>query len=546
MTLQAWFKRFHNRPLKIAAAFLLAVWFVFAMRSFLSVTEKQLQTVTQAADLLSLTAQSKNRAMSESLLETLISQGGARSAALCSGAQQILSANQDLSGCEHTSVFFERLIEQKIPGSPDLLLEAKFNMLSSLSTVFWVLGLGLMLLLASFYFLRIAHRRIEKDILKPLLNRFLSDEPFEINELNELRDRFQHARKLESQKVVNLAIRDNNRQVAHDIRSPVQSVAELLQFVDITDPALKAAIGKAINRANQIAESLLDAEKSSNAETSESTYDFSSLIEDIVIEKGPLFHDGQIEIDLPQSLIARSLISRESLLRILSNLIDNSMLACKERRHIEIAMHALQESIVITVADSGAGMAADVLARLGEKGFSKRDSDAGQGYGRGVSSAKLALEEIQGSLTYESKVGEGTVAALRIPARLQPTMGKPDLVLIDNEEFIRVTWEVSASESDLSCATFSSVEEFIGVSHLIPRNVPLFIDSDLGQGRLGQSFAPQLRALGFERIYLATGYGDLADQELPSIDGVIGKHFAVALACIAGEQATAPLQCKII
>ena len=546
MTLKAWFKRFHNRPLKIAATFLLAVWFVFAVRSFLSVTEKQLQAVTQAADLLSLTAQSKNRAMSESLLETLLSQGGASSAALCSGTRQILSANQDLSGCEHTSVFFERWIEQKIPGSPDLLLEAKFNMLSSLSTVFWVLALGLMLLVAGVYFLRIAHRRIEKDILKPLQNRFLSDEPFEINELNDLRDRFQQARKLESQKAVNLAIRDNNRQVAHDIRSPVQSVAELLQFVDIMDPALKAAIEKAINRANQIAESLLTAEKSSSTEMIESTYDFSALVEDIVIEKSPLFHQGQIEIDLPQSLIARSLMSRESLLRILSNLIDNSMLACKERRLIEIAMHASHDSIVITIADSGAGMTSDVLARLGEKGFSKRDCDAGPGYGRGVSSAKLALEEIQGSLTYESKVGEGTVVSIRIPARVQPTVGRPDLMLIDNEEFIRVTWEVAASESGVSCATFGSVEEFIGMSDMIPRNVPLFIDSDLGHGQLGQSFAPKLRELGFERIYLATGYGDLAGQELPCIDGIVGKQFAVALASIAGEHATAPFMREIV
>ena len=60
MTLKQWFKKFHNRPLKIAAGSLLAVWFVFAIRSYFVIAEKHLEAVNQTGDLLTFTLQSKD------------------------------------------------------------------------------------------------------------------------------------------------------------------------------------------------------------------------------------------------------------------------------------------------------------------------------------------------------------------------------------------------------------------------------------------------------------------------------------------------------
>jgi hypothetical protein len=111
MTLKAWFRKFHNRPLKIAAAFLLSIWFVFADRSYVAISEKHLSAVNQTADLLSMATRSKDRVMTESLLETLLSQGGASSAALCKLDRQVIGANQNLFGCKDESAVFEKIIE---------------------------------------------------------------------------------------------------------------------------------------------------------------------------------------------------------------------------------------------------------------------------------------------------------------------------------------------------------------------------------------------------------------------------------------------------
>ena len=85
MTLKEWFQKFQIRPLKIAAVFLLLVWTIFAYRSYLSLEIKQNAFTRHTADLLSLAISQKNRVGAESLLESLIHQGEAVSAELCSG-----------------------------------------------------------------------------------------------------------------------------------------------------------------------------------------------------------------------------------------------------------------------------------------------------------------------------------------------------------------------------------------------------------------------------------------------------------------------------
>jgi len=99
MTLKVWLSKCITGPHKIVAIFLLAVWSVFAVRSYLTIESKQATYVKQTADLLSIAFHQQNRVIAESLLETLLSQGGAISAEVCNGEKQEIGANQDLHGC---------------------------------------------------------------------------------------------------------------------------------------------------------------------------------------------------------------------------------------------------------------------------------------------------------------------------------------------------------------------------------------------------------------------------------------------------------------
>ena len=103
MTLKEWLSKSITRPHKIVAVFLLAVWSVFAIRSYMTVESKQHTYVKQTADLLSIAVHQQNRVIAESLLETLLSQGGATSAEVCNGDKQEISAtiSRSLSFISH-------------------------------------------------------------------------------------------------------------------------------------------------------------------------------------------------------------------------------------------------------------------------------------------------------------------------------------------------------------------------------------------------------------------------------------------------------------
>jgi signal transduction histidine kinase len=67
---------------------------------------------------------------------------------------------------------------------------------------------------------------------------------------------------------------------------------------------------------------------------------------------------------------------------------------------------------VLTVSDTGVGMPAEVLARLGEPFFTTR-GDRGSGLGVGI--CMRIVEEHGGRLTYTSQVDRGTTARVAIP-----------------------------------------------------------------------------------------------------------------------------------
>lgn len=522
MTLREWLSKSITRPHKIVAIFLLAVWSVFAVRSYLTIESKQHTYVKQTADLLSIAFHQQNRVIAESALETLLSQGGAISAEVCNGDRQEISANQDLRGCRAETEFYERLVEQKIPGSGSLVLRARFNLITDMSSVLSALGLALMLVFCGFYVIQTAQNRIKKDLFDPLFNKLLGNDQLEIKELMDLRSTIQEAKELEANKAVTLAIQENNQQVAHDIRSPVESINALLKMVEIKDRDLKAALDKAVHRANSVANFLLKPEQKAAA-IGNAVLDFTAIIQDIAIEKRPLFTDGQISVQSPRFLVGQSSLPAESLSRILSNVVDNAIQACDHDRRVTIKLSQSEGFVEVAVQDSGRGISEELLNRIGEKGLSHRPSNQPAGTGRGVYSAKKTLEEVGGSIQFSSLAGLGTTVLLKIPVANVECFEKLDLVLIENEEMHRLTWKLWAKRKGLGILTFVSADEFLLRAARLSKSTPIFMDFNLDDSMTAQNYLPELRRLGFSEIVLVTSHRDLKKEDFIGTKAIIGK-----------------------
>ena len=117
--------------------------------------------------------------------------------------------------------------------------------------------------------------------------------------------------------------------------------------------------------------------------------------------------------------------SAQQLEQVVINLLNNAIQALpSNQRGIRVSTRLAPETgeVEVCVADEGAGMSPEVLERIKEPFFSTR-LDSG-GLGLGVSICRSIVQEHRGTIEYESEVGKGTRAVIRLPA-IGDTIGSP-------------------------------------------------------------------------------------------------------------------------
>jgi two-component system, NtrC family, sensor histidine kinase HydH len=97
----------------------------------------------------------------------------------------------------------------------------------------------------------------------------------------------------------------------------------------------------------------------------------------------------------------------------LLNLIANALEATPRRGSVEVAVSGGEEGAVIVVRDTGRGIKPEDLARVGTPFFTTREG----GTGLGVVLARAVIRQHGGELRFDSEVGRGTTATVRLPAR---------------------------------------------------------------------------------------------------------------------------------
>jgi signal transduction histidine kinase len=110
-------------------------------------------------------------------------------------------------------------------------------------------------------------------------------------------------------------------------------------------------------------------------------------------------------------------IDPERMRRVVINLIDNAAQAMAEpasdgtAKTIFVGTEASQTHFVLTIEDTGVGIAADVLPKIFEPLFSTKSF----GTGLGLPTVKQIVEQHEGSIELTSELGAGTRVVVRLP-----------------------------------------------------------------------------------------------------------------------------------
>jgi two-component system sensor histidine kinase RegB len=104
----------------------------------------------------------------------------------------------------------------------------------------------------------------------------------------------------------------------------------------------------------------------------------------------------------------------EQMAQAIAALIKNALEASAPSTMVSVTMSHARDDVHVTIEDRGAGIPADVLARVGEPFFTTKQP--GHGMGLGVFLARAFVESRGGALVIESNPGLGTRARVRLPA----------------------------------------------------------------------------------------------------------------------------------
>ena len=102
--------------------------------------------------------------------------------------------------------------------------------------------------------------------------------------------------------------------------------------------------------------------------------------------------------------------------QVFMNILANAIQAIPDKGSIFITTARVNDQALVTIADTGIGMADEVRKKIFDPFFTTKE--VGEGTGLGLSISYGIIEKHQGALTVESELGRGTRFIIAIPLRL--------------------------------------------------------------------------------------------------------------------------------
>lgn len=258
----------------------------------------------------------------------------------------------------------------------------------------------------------------------------------------------------------------------------------------------------------------------------------------------------QISLDLQIRSKAKVMGDESELREVLVNMVFNAVDAMPEGGQLTLAAEDVDDSVVISVGDTGSGMAPEVKSRIFDPFFTTKGK-AGMGLGLAVSFGIIRRHE--GSVEVESEVGAGTKFKISLPKATvaedsilpEPQIEKrlpekqnlnaqrtfdhnqPKILVVDDEEAVRELLRDLLESEGFRVYLAPGSREALG---LFEANQFDGIFTDVGMpGMSGWELAHAIRQRN-ETIPIAviTGWGEAVgsdEQKEARVDWVITKPF---------------------
>jgi len=284
-------------------------------------------------------------------------------------------------------------------------------------------------------------------------------------------------------------------QVAHDIRSPLTSLAIIAESCKHIPESDRITLRKIATSIGDIANNLSTRYKPDDPQTHTAgqivqLIPASLALSEILSEKkyqykhSPVKFNYSIEQDANFTFIKVEPIEFK---RMISNLVNNAVEAFEGKAcKVNLELKLNGKLVEIVIQDNGKGIPKDVLDKI--MNDIAVTSGKNDGSGIGLAQVRETLQRNQGKLSIDSKVGKGTKITITFPKVETPgwiaekiKLNKGDtIVVLDDDESIHHAWEARFEpyKSDVKLHHFTFGKETINFINASAAKDKIFLLSD--------------------------------------------------------------------
>lgn len=145
--------------------------------------------------------------------------------------------------------------------------------------------------------------------------------------------------------------------------------------------------------------------------------DLATIIDKVLLFSAPLIEAGHVTVNSELTEKGQALVRGDSLHleQVMNNLLSNSLHAMENSsgKEMHVKLFIKNETVILTVTDSGAGIAEEAMDSLFEPFFTTKD--IGDGLGLGLSITYGIIQDMGGSISAENIAGNGACFTIRLP-----------------------------------------------------------------------------------------------------------------------------------
>lgn len=311
---------------------------------------------------------------------------------------------------------------------------------------------------------------------------------------------------------------------------------------DCSESRYVRSITTAAQDAAQIVRRLREFHRTDDGSETRVCLNLNQIVEQAVTMTRPKWNEQarerDVEVDVKTQLAElRPILGDPAELReMLTNLIFNAVDAMPEGGTITIGTDMAGDEVILSVADTGAGMDEETRRRCLEPFFTTKGD---RGTGLGLSAVYGIIQRHGGVIDIESEHGHGCKFAIHLPAAetQDPTSCAPDetaatngartlnILVVDDQPIIRDVVQEQLLEDGHRVDTASDGADALD-KFRAAGNYDLLITDQSMPGMSGEELAQQVKTFRPEApVILLTGFGGgSADADCPpGIDLVLGK-----------------------